>query len=135
MIIKTIEGETLEDGVFFPVQVENWSPANKAAVVPLYLVFAIGWGLEMYVSSKFNLDIDALTLVPFSTTHLEELCFWMFLINAKTQPDSWFQTIYFKVWAVGSFTAMTLFIVVTIVFRNNPLQVSIPSYLCNKHGI
>jgi len=42
-----------------------WNPAAQNANFPLMLCFSIAWGLEMI-------------------THLEELCFWLFLINASS---------------------------------------------------
>lgn len=39
-----------------------WSIANRNWILPLSLVFAIGWSLEI-------------------TSHLEELAFWLFLLH------------------------------------------------------
>jgi len=67
------------------------------------LFFSLGWSLEM-------------------VTHLEELCFWLFLINATAIERNWFQSPYFKTWVIGSIVALIYMPMITIFTRANPLK-------------
>ncbi|KAF7782755.1 hypothetical protein Agabi119p4_2131 [Agaricus bisporus var. burnettii] len=66
-----------------PKPYELWESSAQRSNFPLTLCFSIAWSLEM-------------------VTHLEELCFWLYLVNSTAQNQSWFKTLYFKTWAVGS---------------------------------
>lgn len=57
-------------------------------------------------------------------THLEELCFWLFLVNAGSAQQDWFRSLYFKTWLVGSFVAVAYMPLVTIFTKSDPLKVS-----------
>ncbi|CCM03943.1 uncharacterized protein FIBRA_06096 [Fibroporia radiculosa] len=83
-----------------PIPFEFWLPKYHRAIFPLNIVFSFSWGLEM-------------------VTHLEELCFWLFLVNAGKVQQDWFRTFYFKIWAVGSILAFAYMPIVTIVTRSN----------------
>lgn len=104
-ILKAKEGDLLINTTpptILPKPAQFWSLAHQNAVIPLYMILSIGWSLEI-------------------STHLEELCFWLFLVHSRKQYDNWFQTIYFKIWAAGSVAALTLMVTITAVSRNNPL--------------
>ena len=65
---------------------------------------------------------------------LVELCFWLFLINAGSNQQDWFRTLYFKIWMVGSVVAMAYMPLVTIFTRDDPLKVRITPALCRHVG-
>ena len=60
-------------------------------------------------------------------THLEELCFWLFLVNSGSVQQDWFRSLYFKTWIVGSVIAITYMPLVTIFTRSDPLKVRFAS--------
>ncbi|SJL01958.1 uncharacterized protein ARMOST_05282 [Armillaria ostoyae] len=87
-----------------PKPFQLWSEQGRNSVFPLMLMFSIGWSLEM-------------------VTHLEELCFWLFLLNARSgRQQDWFQSLYFKTWAIGSVIAVTYMPLVTTLTRNDGLK-------------
>jgi len=55
-------------------------------------------------------------------THLEELCFWLFLVNAGSAQQDWFRSLYFKTWVIGSMIAILYMPLVTIFTRSDPLK-------------
>jgi len=79
------------------------------------LLFSIGWSLEM-------------------VTHLEELCFWLFLINATAIERNWFRSPYFKTWVVGSVVAVLYMPLITIFTRADPLKSEAYSFLAGSLG-
>ncbi|KAL0955686.1 hypothetical protein HGRIS_001910 [Hohenbuehelia grisea] len=92
-----------------------WHPTARAAITPLTLMFSIAWSLEM-------------------VTHLEELSFWLFLINAGSAQQDWFRTAYFKTWALGSVIALTYMPLVTTLTRSNPLKCEAYTALAGSLG-
>lgn len=103
-VIKYDEGFVLspQHGVI-PKPYAEWTKAHQDAVCPLMVLFAV----------CFSLDV---------VTHLEELCFWMFLMNATTASQNWFRSIYFLVWLCGSVIALIVVPTVSVVFRGDPLK-------------
>jgi len=115
-IIKMQEGDMILNTTpptILPKPAFAWSVAHKQAVIPLYLILAIGWALEI-------------------STHLEELCFWLFLVHSRKQYDNWFQTIYFKIWAAGSVAAFTLMVTITAWSRNDSLKCEAYTFLAGS---
>lgn len=55
-------------------------------------------------------------------THLEELCFWLFLVNSGSSQQNWFQSPYFKTWIVGSAVAVIYMPLVTVLTREDSLK-------------
>lgn len=106
-IIKYRAGFVLLPGAggvtVLPTPYTAWDPTSRAALFPLTLLFAIAWSLEM-------------------VTHLEELCFWYFLLNAGAQQRDWFRTWQFRLWVIGSIAAVTTLPLLTIFTRSDPLQ-------------
>ncbi|KAF8317609.1 hypothetical protein DL93DRAFT_2033055, partial [Clavulina sp. PMI_390] len=100
MVIKYQEGYT--PYLVIPTPYILWSPTNRSLVLKLVMFWAVAWGLEI-------------------VTHLEELCFWLFLMNAGGSHVSWFSSIYFKLWAVGSVAGLTSIPLVTWFTRSDPL--------------
>ncbi|KAJ8489038.1 hypothetical protein ONZ45_g13720 [Pleurotus djamor] len=92
-----------------------WDSTSRSAIFPLLLLFSLAWGLEM-------------------VTHLEELCFWLFLINAGSTQQDWFRTLYFKIWIVGSFIGITYMPLVTIFTREDPLKCEAYTALAGSLG-
>jgi hypothetical protein len=80
-----------------------WGSAARRAIFPLILIFSLAWSFEMI-------------------THLEELCFWLFLLNASSIERSWFKSPYFKTWVVGSILAILYMPMIAIFTRSDPLK-------------
>ncbi|KAG6839917.1 hypothetical protein C0991_010397 [Blastosporella zonata] len=100
-----------------PNPFQLWTPAHQQAYLPLVLCLSIGWGLEM-------------------VTHLEELCFWLFLINSgsgSVQQD-WFHSLYFKAWVIGSVVAISYMPVITIITRSDSLKCEAYTFLAGSLG-
>ncbi|KAH8827820.1 hypothetical protein DL96DRAFT_1119389 [Flagelloscypha sp. PMI_526] len=92
-----------------------WDDLSKSAIFPLMLLFSVGWSLEM-------------------VTHLEELCFWLFLVNAAANQQDWFKSLYFRTWVVGSICAVIYMPLVTIFTRSDPLRSEAFTFLAGSLG-
>ncbi|KAH9994212.1 hypothetical protein BJV77DRAFT_1101345 [Russula vinacea] len=104
-IIKYQEGFIIYPGHgVIPNPYQLWSPAHRSAILPLYLCLSVSWSLEM-------------------VTHLEELCFWLFVVKAGPTQRDWFSSLYFKMWMIGSGVAILYMPFVTIFTRADPLKV------------
>ncbi|KAK2463084.1 hypothetical protein APHAL10511_004739 [Amanita phalloides] len=99
----------------FPTPYTAWEPAARAAIVPLMLLFSIAWALEI-------------------VTHLEELCFWYFLLNSNATRMDWFKTWYFKLWVAGSISAVLCMPILTIFTRSNPHKSEAFLFLVGSSG-
>ncbi|KAI0695189.1 hypothetical protein C8T65DRAFT_584489 [Cerioporus squamosus] len=115
-VIKYQEGFTVlpEYGIV-PMPWQMWSQQHKNAILPLYLLFTISWSFEM-------------------VTHLEELCFWLFLVNAGSVQQDWFRSLYFKTWIGGSIIAVLYMPLVTIFTRADPLKCEAFTFLAGSLG-
>lgn len=114
--IKYSYGFTVVPGSgILPTPYELWSDTARSAVLPLYLCFSFAWGLEM-------------------VTHLEELCFWLFLVNSQSTHSDWFRSPYFKTWAFGSFIAVIYMPFVTIFTREDPYKCEAYTFLAGSLG-
>ncbi|KAF4600088.1 hypothetical protein EYR40_007194 [Pleurotus pulmonarius] len=134
-VIKYTEGYVLFGPLgIIPKPWQLWEPAAKAAIFPLTLLFSLGWACEMSVPILFNLVWMLTVYHSQSVTHLEELCFWLFLINAGTNQQDWFRTLYFKIWMVGSVVAMAYMPLVTIFTRDDPLKCEAYTALAGSLG-
>jgi len=91
-----------------------WAPSSRSAIFPLMLSFSFGWTFEMI-------------------THLEELCFWLFLVNSGSSQRDWFHSLYFKTWLVGAVVAFYVPLV-TIFTRDSPLQSEAYVFLSGSLG-
>ncbi|KNZ72378.1 hypothetical protein J132_03469 [Termitomyces sp. J132] len=98
-----------------PKPIELWRPLSRRFNLPLTLCLSVGWSLEM-------------------VTHLEELCFWLFLINAGSSQQSWFHSFYFKTWVVGSIVAVTYMPVITALTHSDPLKSEAYTFLAGSLG-
>ncbi|KAF8845911.1 hypothetical protein BDN67DRAFT_875516, partial [Paxillus ammoniavirescens] len=115
-VIKYSYGFTVVPGLgILPTPYELWSDTARSAVLPLYLCFSFAWGLEM-------------------VTHLEELCFWLFLVNSQSAHSDWFCSPYFKTWAIGSFIAILYMPLVTIFTREDPYKCEAYTFLAGSLG-
>ncbi|KAI0301765.1 hypothetical protein B0F90DRAFT_295561 [Multifurca ochricompacta] len=115
-IIKYTEGYITLPGfgvIARPYQL--WTPAHRAAILPLYLCLACAWGLEM-------------------VTHLEELCFWLFVVNAGSAQTDWFRSLYFKTWIVGSGIAILYMPLVTVLTRSDLVKCEAYMFLAGSLG-
>ncbi|KAI8978336.1 hypothetical protein BD414DRAFT_422156 [Trametes punicea] len=114
--IKYQEGLIFLPGFgIIPKPWQLWSQPHKSAILPLYLIFTVAWALEM-------------------VTHLEELCFWLFLVNSGSVQQDWFRSPYFKTWAVGSLVAIIYMPLVTIFTRSDPLKCEAFTFLAGSLG-
>ncbi|KAI0043116.1 hypothetical protein FA95DRAFT_1563648 [Auriscalpium vulgare] len=115
-IIKYSEGFMVLPGFgVIPVPHQLWKQAHQNAILPLYLAVAFAWALEM-------------------VTHLEELCFWLFVVNAGSAQRDWFRSLYFKTWLVGSVVAILYVPLVTIFTRSDPLKCEAYTFLAGSLG-
>lgn len=115
-IIKYYEGFSSHPILgIIPKPYQLWGPSASSAIFPLMLMFSIGWGLEM-------------------VTHLEELCFWLFLVNSGSAQQDWFHSMYFKTWVVGSSIAVVYMPLVTIFTRSDPLKSEAYTFLAGSLG-
>ncbi|KAH7335073.1 hypothetical protein B0J17DRAFT_618176 [Rhizoctonia solani] len=95
--------------IVVPAPTTMWPESHQKLVFPLYVLFAVAWSLEI-------------------VSHLEELCFWLFMI--KEQEDTghggirpWFKSFEYKVWCCGSIIAVVLLPLVTLETRHDVQQV------------
>ncbi|TFK22567.1 hypothetical protein FA15DRAFT_671361 [Coprinopsis marcescibilis] len=116
-IIKYDEGFIVHPltGDIIPKPYSQWGKTAHEAVFPLMLLFSISWGLEM-------------------VTHLEELCFWLFLVNSGSSQQNWFQSLYFKTWVVGSCVAVAYMPLVTILTRSDLAKAEAYTFLAGSLG-
>jgi len=114
-VIKYKEGFMAVPGHgIVPVPWQLWRPAFQQAIFPLMMMFAFSWSLEI-------------------STHLAELCFWLFLIKANSSQQDWFKSIYFKIWAIGSVVAFYIPLV-TILTRTDPLNSEACTFFAGSLG-
>lgn len=100
---------------FLPKPYTFWEPSARRWIFPLTLLFSIAWGLEM-------------------VTHLEELCFWLYLVNSTAKNQDWFKTLYFRTWAVGSVIAVIGMPLVAILTRSDPIKNEAYTFLAGSLG-
>ncbi|CAE6515353.1 unnamed protein product [Rhizoctonia solani] len=85
-VIKYEEGYVAIPGVgIVPKPYQLWTHPQRHWVEAIYIAFSVAWALEI-------------------VSHLEELCFWMFLINVGAAQTSWFRSIHFKCWVCEAWT-------------------------------
>ncbi|KAF9463550.1 hypothetical protein BDZ94DRAFT_1308664 [Collybia nuda] len=115
-VIKYNEGFILHPTLgVIPKPYQQWNPVASKAIFPFMLMFSVGWSLEM-------------------VTHLEELCFWLFLINAGSSQQDWFHSLYFKTWVLGSSTAIIYMPLITILTRADPIKAEAYTFLAGSLG-
>ncbi|KAG1740846.1 uncharacterized protein EDB91DRAFT_341526 [Suillus paluster] len=115
-IIKYSYGFTVIPGLgITPTPYELWSDSARSAILPLYLCFSVAWGLE-------------------TVTHLEELCFWLFLVHSSSGKQDWFRSLYFKTWAIGSGIAVIGMPLVTTFTRHDPYKCESYTFLAGSLG-
>ncbi|KAI9507127.1 hypothetical protein F5148DRAFT_151816 [Russula earlei] len=115
-IIKYSEGYITFPGFgVIPNPYQLWTPAHRSAILPLYMCMAVAWSCEM-------------------VTHLEELCFWLFVVNARPTQKDWFSSLYFKTWVVGSAAAIFCVPFVTLFHRSDPLKCEAYTLLAGSLG-
>ncbi|KAJ7314232.1 hypothetical protein DFH08DRAFT_756054, partial [Mycena albidolilacea] len=102
------------EGAIVPKPYILWPEAEQRAIFPLMLTFALAWSLEM-------------------TTHLEELCFWFFVVKSSG-TQNWFRSAYFRVWIAGSCAAVVYMPLLTILNRGDPLKCEAYTFLGGSIG-
>ncbi|CAE6480797.1 hypothetical protein ACGC1H_005257 [Rhizoctonia solani] len=103
-VIKYEEGYVALPGVgIVPRPYQLWTHPQRTWVEAIYIAFSVAWALEI-------------------VSHLEELCFWLFLINVGAAQTSWFRSVHFKCWVVGSLLAITGLPTIAVLTRENPLK-------------
>ncbi|KAJ7111068.1 hypothetical protein C8R44DRAFT_536469, partial [Mycena epipterygia] len=113
-VIKYRQGYIEYEGTIIPKPYTLWPDAERRAIFPLMFAFTVGWSLGII-------------------SHLEELCFWLFLVNSVQQ--NWFSSPYFHTWIVGSLVAVIYMPLLTILTRFQPLKVyfSNTSFRCEAY--
>ncbi|KAJ7478637.1 hypothetical protein B0H11DRAFT_2173655 [Mycena galericulata] len=114
-IIKYQQGFIEFEGAIVPRPYELWPESSRRAIFPLMLTFTFAWSLEMI-------------------THLEELCFWLFLVNAGSVQQDWFRSWYFRTWIFGSGVAIIYMPLLTILTRADPLKCEAYTFLGGSLG-
>jgi len=115
-IIKYNEGFVFIPGIgVVSKPFQMWGSNARMAIFPLYLAFSVGWSFEM-------------------VTHLEELCFWFFLVNAGSAQQDWFRSLYFKIWLIGSVVAICYMPLVTTFTRSDLLKCEAYTFLAGSLG-
>ncbi|KAJ6534010.1 hypothetical protein DFH09DRAFT_1043608 [Mycena vulgaris] len=114
-IIKYQQGFIQSEGAIIPKPFEKWPEDARRAVFPLMLAFTVAWSMEMI-------------------THLEELCFWLFLVNAGSVQQDWFRSWYFRTWIFGSVIAVTYMPLLTILTRSDPVKCEAYTFLGGSLG-
>ncbi|KAI0079234.1 hypothetical protein K474DRAFT_1736289 [Panus rudis PR-1116 ss-1] len=115
-VIKYQAGYSFIPGFgIIPTPWQLWPESHKRVIFPLQLIFSFAWSLEM-------------------VTHLEELCFWLFLIYAGSVQRDWFRSLYFKTWIVGSFVALIYMPLVAIFTRSDPIRCEAFTFLAGSLG-
>ncbi|KAH7099888.1 hypothetical protein BKA62DRAFT_673133 [Auriculariales sp. MPI-PUGE-AT-0066] len=95
---------------------EKWSQRHQDMIFPLQMLFAVAWGLEI-------------------VTHLEELCFWLFLLRSNTSGDAhWFKSAHFKLWLVGSLLGFVGIPLVTVFKRQSANESEAWTFLIGSAG-
>jgi len=90
----------LPSGHSIPRPVHLWRPNHRKWVVPLYFLFSTGWSLEI-------------------VTHLEELTFWLFLLNQGRVPREWFRSFEYTIWCLGSCFSVLGMPLLTLITKRN----------------
>lgn len=99
--IKVREGWlVLATDIAMPMPVQLYSESSTALLLPLYFVFAISWALEL-------------------VTHLEELTFWLFMLNQGPGKSQWFSSYEYKVWFFGSFVSVLGLPLTALIAKND----------------
>jgi len=114
-IIKYQQGFIVFEGAIIPKPYQLWPEADRRAIFPLMLTFSIGWSMEMI-------------------THLEELCFWLFLVNSGSVQQDWFRSWYFRTWIFGSCVAVIYMPLLTILTRSDPIKCEAYTFLGGSLG-
>ncbi|KAI0031981.1 hypothetical protein K488DRAFT_37498, partial [Vararia minispora EC-137] len=92
-----------------------WTPAHRRAILPLNICLAFCWALEI-------------------VSHLEELCFWLYVVNSGPMQRQWFASWYFKLWAAGSVAALLYLPLTAISTRADPLRNEAAIFLAGAVG-
>ncbi|KAF8911566.1 hypothetical protein CPB84DRAFT_1671675 [Gymnopilus junonius] len=87
-----------EDGQITPRPLQLWALQDRHWLLPLYFILSCGWSLEL-------------------VTHLEELSFWLFLMNQGPGKRDWFDSWEFRIWYLGSIIAVLGMPLTTLVSR------------------
>lgn len=99
--IKVREGWlVLSETLAMPMPVQLYSESSRSLLLPLYFVFATSWALEL-------------------VTHLEELTFWLFMLNQGPSKSQWFSSYEYKVWFFGSFISVLGLPLTALITRND----------------
>ncbi|KAL1687882.1 hypothetical protein GGG16DRAFT_116527 [Schizophyllum commune] len=99
--LKYREGHVvLPSGQAVPRPVPAWSQESKDQLLPLLFVFSIAWAFEI-------------------VTHLEELMFWLFLLHQGPRKRDWFHSWEFRIWSLGSTTAIVGLPMTTLAARRD----------------
>ncbi|KAG8874124.1 hypothetical protein FRB97_006114 [Tulasnella sp. 331] len=103
MYIKYHVGYSFIPGYgYIPVPWQLWPEHYKRLIFPAQMCFALAWSLEF-------------------VSHLEELCFWLFLTRVSILHTSWFNSWNCWIWAGGSVAGLIVMPIVAVMTRSDPL--------------
>ncbi|KAF9645885.1 hypothetical protein BDM02DRAFT_3100759 [Thelephora ganbajun] len=115
-VIKYQEGFIYFPGHgIIPKPYQLWAKHHIRSIFPLMMILSFAWALEMI-------------------THLEELCFWLFLTNIRSAQQDWFRSKFFYIWMIGSVCAITYMPVITALGRDDPLKCEAWTFLAGSLG-
>ncbi|KIK96351.1 hypothetical protein PAXRUDRAFT_826069 [Paxillus rubicundulus Ve08.2h10] len=99
--LKFKEGYILTPtGQLTPMPLQSFSPGHRKWLLTVLLALSIGWACEL-------------------VTHLEELTFWLFLLNQGPTTRLWFDSDEFKLWIWGTLFAILGMPLTTFVSRRD----------------
>lgn len=106
--------------IVIPTPTNMWPESHQKLVFPLYVLFALAWALEI-------------------VSHLEELCFWLFMIKEQGGEGDggirpWFRSFEYKLWCCGSVGAIVLLPLVTLETRHDVQQVEAWTFFAGSIG-
>ncbi|KAI0031980.1 hypothetical protein K488DRAFT_86300 [Vararia minispora EC-137] len=115
-VIKYQEGMLYEEGFgVIPKPYTLWTDAHRQAILPLYLCLSLAISFEVI-------------------THLEETCFWLYVVSAGPVQVSWFRSTQFKIWVAGSIAAILYAPLTTIFTRKDSFTCESATFLAFAIG-
>jgi len=86
-------------GYIMPKPASFWKDTHRHWLLPLYFIFSSAWALEII-------------------THLEELTFWLFMLNQGPSKRDWFKSWEVRVWYIGSIISILGMPLTTLITRD-----------------
>ncbi|PCH35663.1 hypothetical protein WOLCODRAFT_126122, partial [Wolfiporia cocos MD-104 SS10] len=124
-----------EPGVhIMPRPPSMYSHRSRVWVLPLNFVFSIAWALELCVSIVDLYSIRTRADTVCRVTHLEELAFWLYLLNQAPEKAEWFESWEYRLWYLGSIVAILGLPLTCMIARRNLDTVDAWIFLAGSAG-